>query len=166
MVKSKFASAVITALSFCVLIAPAKASDSVERWNTAMTDYAAGQPPPGIPPFVESRGYAMAHIAMLDALRAARASTLPANANAAIAAAAHDVLASVFAPFGPNSFDDIYQTELTNIPNGPAETRGVSLGNKQRLRCSRPEVMRTSSPHWGRRTLPARSPAITRRHHP
>ena len=132
MANSKFASAVLTAMSLCALIAPAqaKASDSVERWNTAMTDYSAGQPPPGISPFVESRGYAMAHIAMLDALLAARASTLPANADAAIGAAAHDVLASVFAPFGPNSFDDIYQAELAKIPNGAAETRGVSLGQQ------------------------------------
>ena len=132
MAKSNFAYAVVSALSLCILFAPdrAKADDSIERWNTAMTDYAAGQPPPGIPPFVESRGYAMAHIAMLEALRAARASALPANADAAIAAAAHDVLVSVFAPFGPNAFDSIYQTELTNIPNGAAETRGVSLGQQ------------------------------------
>ena len=36
-----------------------------------MTDYAAGQPTPGLPPFVEARAFSMAHIAMLDALRAA-----------------------------------------------------------------------------------------------
>ena len=128
----KFASAIATALSLCVLFAPgqARASDSVERWNVAMTDFSAGQAPPGIPPMVEARGYAMAHIAMLQALRSARASTNPANANAAIAAAAHDVLTSVFAPFGPNPFDSVYQAELASIPNGPAETRGVSIGTR------------------------------------
>ena len=126
----KFASAIATALSLCVLFAPAqaRASDSVERWNVAMTDFSAGQAPPGIPPMVEARGYAMAHIAMLQALRSARASTNPASANAAIAAAAHDVLKSVFAPFGPNPFDSVYQAELASIPDGPAETRGVSIG--------------------------------------
>ena len=122
--------AILTALSCCVLFAPvrAMASDSVERWNIAMTDYAAGQPPPGIPPFIEARAFAMAHIAILDALRTATASTTPANAVAAIAAAAHDVLVPEFAPFGPNSFDSIYQKELAAIPDGPAETRGVAIG--------------------------------------
>jgi hypothetical protein len=122
--------AVVTAVSLCALISPARAgaSDSVERWNIAMTDYAAGQPPPGIPPFVEARAFAMTHIAMLDALRIARASASPANVDAAIAAAAHDVLVSTFAPFGPNPFDSVYQTELAAIPNGAAETRGVTIG--------------------------------------
>jgi len=125
-----FASAIATALSLFVLFASAqaRASDSVERWNIAMTDFSAGQAPPGIPPMVEARGYAMAHIAMLQALRAARASATPANGHAAIAAAAHGVLVSVFAPFGPNPFDSVYQTELANIADGPAETRGVSIG--------------------------------------
>ena len=124
--------AIVMALSCCVLFTPvcARASDSVERWNIAMTDYAAGQPPPGLPPFVEARAFAMAHIAMLDALRVAKANTAPANANAAIAAAAHDVLISAFAPFGPNSFASVYQSELAAIPNGPAETRGVSIGQQ------------------------------------
>ena len=126
----RFASAIATALSLCVLFAPAqaRASDSVERWNIAMTDFSAGQAPPGIPPMVEARGYAMAHIAMLQALRSARASIQNANVNAAIAAAAHGVLTSAFAPFGPNPFDSVYQAELAAIPDGPAETRGVTIG--------------------------------------
>lgn len=124
--------AIVMALSCCALFTPvrAAASDSVERWNIAMTDYAAGQPPPGLPPFVEARAFAMAHIAMLDALRVARVSTAPANVDAAIAAAAHDVLISAFAPFGPNSFASVYQSELAAIPDGPAETRGVSIGQQ------------------------------------
>ena len=129
--KSHCASAaIVMALSCCVLFTPvrATASDSVERWNIAMTDYAAGQPPPGIPPFIEVRAFAMAHIAILNAVRGATASTTPANVNAAVAAAAHDVLVPEFAPFGPNSFDSIYQRELAAIPNGPAETRGVAIG--------------------------------------
>jgi hypothetical protein len=104
------------------------ANDSVERWNIAMTDYAAGQPPPGLPPFVEVRAFAMAHIAMLDAIRHATASNAPANVDAAVAAASHDVLVSQFAPFGPNSFESVYQSELDAIPNGPAEARGVAIG--------------------------------------
>jgi hypothetical protein len=125
-------SAFMAALACCVLLIPvqAGASDSVERWNIAMTDYAAGQTPPfgGTPPFVEARAYAMAHIAILDAVRAARASTAPANVDAAVAGAAHDVLVPEFAPFGPNSFDSTYQSELAVIPNGPAKTRGIAIG--------------------------------------
>ena len=51
--------AIVMALSCCVLFTPVRAgaSDSVERWNIAMTDYAAGQPPPGLPPFVEARAF-------------------------------------------------------------------------------------------------------------
>src|SRR6185436_11985321 len=30
--------------------------------------------------------------------------------------------------FGPNSFDGTYQSELAAIPNGPAETRGIAIG--------------------------------------
>lgn len=127
---SRFASAALTALSLCVLLNPAwaRASNSVERWNVAMTDHAAGQPPPGIPPFVEARAFAMAHIAMLDAIRDATASAQPANIDAAVAAAAHDVLAPEFAPFGPNSFASVYQNELAAIPDGSAEARGVAIG--------------------------------------
>src|SRR5215472_13533006 len=85
------------------LLMPARAfatgsADSIERWNIAMTDFSAGLPPPGLPPFVEMRVYAMAHIAMLDAVKSA---TRPSNAgstsvDAAVAAAAHDVLVAEF----------------------------------------------------------------------
>ena len=43
-------------------------ADVVVDWNAAMTHYAENLPPPGVPPFVESRAYAMAHIAMRDAI--------------------------------------------------------------------------------------------------
>jgi len=130
MTTSRFASATLTALSLCVLLNPAwaRASNSVERWNIAMTDHAAGQPPPGIPPFVEARAFAMAHIAMLDAIRDATRSHEPASVDAAVAAAAYYVLVPEFAPFGPNSFASLYQSELAAIPDGSAETRGVAMG--------------------------------------
>lgn len=126
----KITSAIVMAFSICVLSTPvwATASDSIERWNIAMTDHAAGQPPPGIPPFVEARAFAMAHIAMLDAIRDAASSIEPASIEAAVAAAALNVLIPEFAPFGSNSFDSLYQSELAAIPDGPAETRGVAIG--------------------------------------
>ena len=88
------------------------APDGIERWNIAMTDFSAGLPPPGLPPFVEARVYAMAHIAMLDAVRVAsrRGNAGIVNVDAAIAAAAHDVLDAEFGKFiGPNTpFDAAY----------------------------------------------------------
>ena len=132
--------AIVMALSCCVLFTPARAaaSDSVERWNIAMTDYAAGQPPPGLPPFVEARAFSMAHIAMLDALRVARASTAPANVNAAIAAAAHDVLVSAFAPFGPNLFDSAIRASLPRFRMGRPRRAAFRSARRRRLRCSLP----------------------------
>jgi hypothetical protein len=107
-------------------------ADSVERWNIAMTDFSAGLPPPGLPPFVEARAYAMAHIAMLNAVKSV---TRPYSAgstsvDAAIAAAAHNVLVAEFGKFvGPNTpFDSMYTAELAAIPDGTAENRGIAVG--------------------------------------
>ena len=92
------------------LLMPARAfatgsADSIERWNIAMTDFSAGLPLFVLPPFVEMRAYAMAHIAMLNAVKSA---TRPYNAgltsvDAAVAAAAHDVLVAESKPaFSPS----------------------------------------------------------------
>lgn len=107
-------------------------ADSVERWNMAMTDFSASLPPPGLPPFVESRAYAMTHIAVLNAVKLAlRSGGSPGiSIDAAVAAAAHDVLVVEFGKFvGPNTpFDARYAAELNAIPGGAAENRGVSIG--------------------------------------
>jgi hypothetical protein len=140
--KIKHSSFHVVALFSAVMIAlttlmPARAfatgsADSIERWNIAMTDFSAGLPPPGLPPFVEARAYAMAHIAMLNAVKSA---TRPYSAgstsvDAAVAAAAHDVLVAEFGKFvGPNTpFDSTYAAELAAIPDGTAENRGISVG--------------------------------------
>jgi membrane-associated phospholipid phosphatase len=119
------------------LLIPARAfatgsADSIERWNIAMTDFSAGLPPPGLPPFVEMRVYAMAHIAMLDAVKSA---TRPYNAgftsvDAAVAAAAHDVLVAEFGIFfGSNTpFESTYTVELAAISAGSAKNRGIAVG--------------------------------------
>ena len=119
--------------------AAAKA-DSVERWNIAMTDFSAGLPPPGLPPFVEARAYAMAHIAMLHALRVA---TRPVNAgstnvDASIAAAAHDVLDAEFGKFiGPDTpFDGVYATELRYYEQ-PRQKPRYPHRDPRPLQCSR-----------------------------
>ena len=106
------------------LVMPARAfatgsADSIERWNIAMTDFSAGLPLFTLPPFVEMRAYAMAHIAMLNA---AKSATRPYTAgstsvDAAVAAAAHDVLVAEFGIFfGSNTpFDSVYAAELTEL---------------------------------------------------
>ena len=119
------------------LVMPARAfatgsADSIERWNIAMTDFSAGLPLFTLPPFVEMRAYAMAHIAMLNA---AKSATRPYTAgstsvDAAVAAAAHDVLVAEFGIFfGSNTpFDSVYTAELTAIPDGTAKTSGIAMG--------------------------------------
>ena len=112
----------------------ASAPDSIERWNTTMTDFSAGLPPPGLPPFVEARAYAMAHIAMLRALATATrgSNARLTNADAAIAAAAHAVLDAEFGKFiGPNTpFDPVYVAELAAIPAGSAKALGIAIGQE------------------------------------
>jgi membrane-associated phospholipid phosphatase len=78
------------------------------------------------------RAYAMAHIAMLNAVKSA---SRPYNAgstsvDAAVAAAAHDVLVVEFGKFfGSNTpFDGVYTAELAAIPDGTAENRGIAVG--------------------------------------
>ena len=110
-------------------------ADSIERWNIAMTDFSAGLPPPGLPPFVEARAYAMAHIAMLHAAEDAtrRGNLGRTDVDAAVAAAAHDVLDTEFGIFiGPNTpFDTLYTAELAGISAGSAKSRGIEIGQKE-----------------------------------
>ena len=119
------------------LLMPARAfatgsADSIERWNIAMTDFSAGLPLFALTPMVEMRVYAMAHIAMLNAVKSA---TRPYSAgstsvDAAVAAAAHDVLVAEFGIFfGSNTpFDSTYTVELAAIPAGTAKNRGIAVG--------------------------------------
>jgi membrane-associated phospholipid phosphatase len=119
------------------LLMPARAfatgsADSIERWNIAMTDFSAGLPPPGLQPFVEARAYAMTQIAVLNAVKAVTHSSSPGSISidAAVAAAAHDVLVAEFGIFfGPNTpFDSTYTVELAAIPAGTAKNRGIAVG--------------------------------------
>ena len=119
------------------LLMPARAfatgsADSIERWNIAMTDFSAGLPLFDLTPMVEMRAYAMAHIAMLNAVKSA---THPNNSgstsvDAAVAAAAHDVLVAEFGIFfGPNTpFESVYTAELAAISAGSAKNRGIDVG--------------------------------------
>src|SRR5260221_13529474 len=113
-----FFSAVLIGLA---LLMPVRAfatgsPDSIERWNIAMTDFSAGLPLFALPPFVEMRAYAMAHIAMLNAVKSV---TRPYSAgstrvDAAVAAAGHGGLGVEVGRFvGPNTpFDRVLTAEL------------------------------------------------------
>jgi len=106
------------------LAASRMSADVVIDWNSAMTHYNEGQPPPGMPP-LELRAYAMAHIAMFDAIRAATDGR--SNAEAAAARAAHDVLVKLL-PGGVAEFDALLAKQLGAITDGVDKTAGVEVG--------------------------------------
>jgi hypothetical protein len=104
-------------------------ADVVLEWNQAMTDYAAPLSGMGaLGPNVETRAYAMAHIAMLRAIeRVGERERRSASPAAAAAQAAHDVLVHEF-PAGTASFDSLLATQLAAIPESQAKARGISIG--------------------------------------
>ena len=117
-------------------------TSAVAQWNglatQAVTAFAATDPAGGLPPFVESRLYAMAFIGMHDALNAidpryepylGKISAPGASPEAAIAAVVHDVYVSQFPPSKPG-MDTAYTTALANIADGAAKTDGVALGKR------------------------------------
>jgi len=106
------------------------------------------QPTPRIPPFRESHYYAMVNIAMHDALNniipkyksyAFDARDKDADPDAAVAKAAHEVIAYFFGKLNPpaNSTPQPVQDSIHNlltkildaIPNGEAKTKGIVLGD-------------------------------------
>jgi hypothetical protein len=109
-------------------------ADVVIDWNSAMTAYATPLSPVPLAPFVETRIYAMTHIAMFDAIDEAKGFHRhpwkhhgPGDANAAAAQAAHDVLVHEF-PAGTASFDALLATELAAIPNSDDKIAGIAIG--------------------------------------
>ncbi|HAB16161.1 MAG TPA: vanadium-dependent haloperoxidase [Verrucomicrobiota bacterium] len=114
-------------LTIALVVGSARA-DVVIDWNVAMADYAAPRSPVPLAPFVETRVYAMAHLAMAKAIRSAIGRPRhSANPEAAGAQAAHDVLVHEFID-GTADFDTLLANELAAIPPGPAKIRGINLG--------------------------------------
>ena len=107
-------------------------ADVVIDWNIAMTDYATPRDAVGaLAPYVETRAYAMAHIAMLKAIKeAAGRHHDVASPEAAAAQAAHDVLVHEFAD-GAAGFNALLATQLGAISDGPAKTSGVAVGAEE-----------------------------------
>jgi hypothetical protein len=128
---SRLARLAVAVIGLSVIVRNASA-DVVLDWNAAMTHYAENLPPPGVPPFAESRAYAMAHIAMRDAISKQNANQ-GANADAAVAQAAHDVLVVVFAG-GAADFDALLAAQLSAIPNGSAKSKAIQIGAAEAAR--------------------------------
>ncbi len=123
-------------LSFVLAICGASAgwADEVTYWNSVALDImkqSATNPP------MVGRDLAIMHSAMYDALNAidrTHASlfyeptvTGPASEEAAVAAAAHKALASLF-PTYRTSLDEMLNTRLAALPNGAAKSHGIALG--------------------------------------
>lgn len=128
-------------------------NEMVLRWNEAAVYmvYNTPQDPPLPPilPFYESRYYAMVNIAMHDALNnivpkykthaLRNAKDKDANPGAAVAQAAHDVIAFFFgklnppALFTPQPVQDyihnLLAQSLNLIEDGDAKTKGIALGH-------------------------------------
>ena len=102
-------------------------ADVVIDWSEALYQFNAPLDLGGAPPTGESRGYAMVHIAMYQAINQANRThqSHSASPEAAAAQAAHDVAASVF---DKTAFDALLASELAAIPNGPAKANGIAIG--------------------------------------
>lgn len=123
--------------------APKAALDTAQpaHWNTIATQAVANDAalaPPGLPPMVESRIYAMAFSAAHDALNAIDRRYMPyltdtsvpgADADAAVATAMHDVLKAQL-PSQATYLDDRYTEALALVAAGTAKTAGITLGQQ------------------------------------
>lgn len=127
--------------------------EMVLRWNDAAT-YVVLQtqivvPNPPVPPFIESRFYAMVNIAMHDALNnivpkyktfaLQNARDKDADPDAAVAQAAYEVISHFFGQLNPPAFvtpqpiqdyiNNLHTQSLSSIPNSAAKTKGIALGH-------------------------------------
>ena len=102
-------------------------ADVVLDWNATMTQFNETQTPPGVPGSLplELRAYAMAHIALFNAV--SEAGKTPASAEAAAAQAAHDVLVKALPP-GTAAFDALLVKQLGLIPDGSGKVIGRQIG--------------------------------------
>lgn len=117
------------------------AGDAVLRWNdvaieAGKVDHSGGVPAQGGPTRT-ARALAVVHAAIFDAVNAIDRSyqsyltgpsaSAHASLEAAIAAAGHDTLAVLY-PAQKATFDQALAQDLVAIPDGPAESEGVALG--------------------------------------
>ena len=108
--------------------------NSVTQWNAIAIQVLASDP--GL--VLDSRAYAIMHAAIHDAVNGvdrryqpytADLSSPGANVDAAVAAAAHDVLV-VVSPSRQAPIEFAYAAALLAIPDGPAKDAGIKLGQQ------------------------------------
>jgi hypothetical protein len=109
-------------------------ADIVTEWNEKAADIVTAAPLRGAPGY---RVMAMVQVAVLDAVdtitkraaaERAKAGSLPAaSMDAAVAAATRGVL-SRLAPSQQSDIDAAYRAALAGIPDGPAKSAGVTVG--------------------------------------
>jgi hypothetical protein len=122
---------------FCtfILFGPvALRADEVTNWNLVATTvaFAAGQNPP-----LQTRTYAIVHVAIHDALNAIDRRSNPyaletraiqgASTTAAVSAAARETLI-VLVPSQRDSIESAYSEALAGVPDGGARANGVAIG--------------------------------------
>ncbi|MFN9374409.1 MAG: phosphatase PAP2 family protein [Planctomycetaceae bacterium] len=113
---------------------PEAQADEITYWNGVMLDAIRGG---STPPPRASRGLAMMHTAMFDAVNSVGKNYRPyeasfvtsstASREAAAAQAAHDVLVSLY-PSLQGTFDTKLTNRLNLITNGADKTDGITLG--------------------------------------
>lgn len=128
--------------------------EMILRWNEAAIytslEVQKVRDAPPVPPFTESRYFAMVNLAMHDALNnivpkyqtyaLKDAREKDADANAAVAQAAHDVIIAADDELNAPAFfttpaitdyiNNLLQQSLSAIPDGDAKTKGIALGKK------------------------------------
>lgn len=141
-------------------------ADVVFEWNDALIQYSAAAPE-GLTPLLEARAYAMAHLAMHQAIEATASRSRPMGAAddaavAAVAAAANSVLIHVL-PGRAASHDVLQAAQLARIPEGNEKARGVMLGRRVAARLidqrESDRWMRLAGSESAARATPSRSPA-------
>src|ERR1700741_3348583 len=129
----KFLLAGVVATAF--VPAPTRA-DVIIDWNTKADEIAAQKQ---VPPFNHSRGTAMLHVAMFEAVNVIEGRYLPYKLNltadrttskeAAAASAGHDILLALY-PDHQSALDATLATMLAGIADGEAKGKGIELGRK------------------------------------
>jgi hypothetical protein len=109
--------------------------NAVTHWNTVAID--VFKPTQGTNPMAQARSFAILHAAIHDALNAidrrfaaytpGLADAHGASEDAAVAAAAHDVLVAQV-PEQALLVDDTYSRALAGIPDGAAKAGGIAVG--------------------------------------
>lgn len=119
----------------CLLGSGRLGADEIIVWNNVLLDTVRATP---LNPNRTTRAAAILHTAMYDAVNSIAQTHQPYHVNmmadpstsreAAAAQAAHRVLSSLF-PANQATYDSALAASLAAVPDGPAKTAGISLGN-------------------------------------